>query len=159
MPNPPRSAPVRIAALLCALALWPGAGLSQSTTPLLDRVQDLSEEEIATITQRAFERVGCAIPAELVSVFDIFLVDQVLTALGEPVGPDVARQGYFALRLRSSTIHHADARAVLAAARAVDGDVAAAMRAGRLTLRQGLFRVADCEPAGSVFVLAPYAAQ
>ncbi len=109
--------------------------------------------------EEAYAAIGCALPIDLVSVFEVFLVDRVMMALGEPVGPEVAQQGFFALRLRSTTIRHPEARAVLVAARAVDGRLNDAIRSGRMAQRTGLFHVADCEPEGTLFALSPYATQ
>lgn len=124
---------------------------------LVAEAEALTEADIAEIFDAALASIGCALPADLVSVFDIYLVDQVMTHLGTPVGAQVAQQGFFALRHRSATINHPEADAVIAAALAISGHLAQRMRTSQLTQSQGLFQTERCEPAGTVFELAPYA--
>ncbi len=126
---------------------------------LLMRAEALDAAAVDVIVEEAYASIGCALPSDLVSVFEVYLVDRAMMALGEPVGADVAQQGFVALRLNAGTVRHPEAGAVLAAAQAVDGEVAADIRSGRMTMRLGLFRVADCEPAGTLFALSPYAQQ
>lgn len=124
---------------------------------LLARAEALTQTDTAAIFDAALASIGCAIPTDLVSVFDIYLVDYAMLYLGAPVGAEVAQQGFFALRLHSDTIHHEEARAVLAAARAMEGILAQRMRLGELPQSLGLFRAEDCEATGTIFNLAPYA--
>ncbi|MEX3016278.1 hypothetical protein [Gymnodinialimonas hymeniacidonis] len=126
---------------------------------VLEQAEALDGPAVEAIMDEAYAAIGCALPSDLVTVFEVYLVDQAMIALGEPVGADVAREGFFALRLRSTTIRHPEARAVLAVARALEGRVAADMRSGRLRMVQGLFEVEDCTPNGTLFALSPYAIQ
>ncbi len=133
------------------------AGWAEDDAPLLERAEALDAGAVDALLEQAYADIGCALPRDLVTVFEVFLVDRAMTALGAPVGPEVARDGVFALRLRSTTIRHPEARAVLAVARALEGRVAADLRDGRLRDWGGLLEVAECEPAGTLFALSPYA--
>ncbi len=131
--------------------------LSLPAGTLLERAEALGPDQIARILHDALASIGCALPADLVGVFEVYLIDHVMAHIGQPIGPDLAQQAFFSQRSRSVTINHPDAGAILAAARAVDGQVAVVMGSGTLTLRQGMFDVPDCEATGTVFALAPYA--
>lgn len=150
--------------LICAdagFANAPGDVLrTQATAPegrVLEQAEALDEAAVRAIVDRAYASIGCALPSDLVTVFEVYLLDQAMLSLGVRVGADVARDGVFALRLRSTTIRHAQARAVLSVARALQGRVAADIDDGRLQIRQGLFEVRDCVPGGTLFALSPYA--
>ncbi|MEJ6391350.1 hypothetical protein [Gymnodinialimonas ulvae] len=145
-----------------AIAAGPGdIAWVQAPAPddLLAQAEALDDGAVRAIVDRAYAAVGCALPSDLVTVFDIYLVDQAMTSLGVPIGPEVARDGVFALRLRSTTIHHPEARAILSVVRALHGRVAADVRAGHLRMRHGLFEVRDCVPEGTLFALSLYAGQ
>lgn len=161
-----RAASILIMCVACAVPLAHAAEdqvlsteLSIPCSDLGAQAETLTSDDVALIFDMALASIGCAVPVDLVSVFDIYLVDRVMLHLGAPVGPEIAQQGFFALRLGNDTISHPEARAVLAAARAMDGYLARRMRFGGMPLSQGLFRVEACEPTGTVFELAPYAAQ
>lgn len=135
----------------------PQAGPQRPAGALAARAEALDGADVTNILNDAFAAIGCVLPTDLVSVFDIFLVDRAMAYLGEPVGPEVAQQGFFALRHRSTVIDHPEAAAVLGVARALEGRLSAEIRSDRLTMRGGLFRVADCEARGDLFALAAYA--
>lgn len=125
---------------------------------LLERVEALREAELTRILDQALASIGCAIPADLVAVFDIYLVDQVLTHLEYSVGPELAQQGFLALMLGQAVPEHPEGDAIVAAARVMQGRVSQRMRDGEWTQAQGVFRVDGCVQTGTVFNLAPYAA-
>lgn len=130
---------------------------SGSEPSVLQRAEALDNAAIAAILEVGFAAIGCTLPGDLVTAFEVFLVDRTMMSLGQAVGPEVAQQGVVALRLRSTTIHHPEASAVLAVARALDGQVAHVIESGRLALRRGVYLVEDCVPEGTLFALSPYA--